>query len=165
MIETLTLITLATIWLIFFRPGKTPPLESRLTIERPGRYQIVLAPKLNLAQPFIEATAQRIGNPGDATQSSETLYFAVRDKQVTGNDKDVYLLAIFCRNGMLYFHGTQAPSENPGNYPETIRKFASDVLAPLPADVVRSPEIGKCIVDAVGSVAQQHGIEVNHLPG
>lgn len=165
MIETLTLITLATIWLIFFRPGKTPPLESRLTIERPGRYRIVLAPKLNLAQPFIEAIAQRIGSSGDATQSSETLYFAVRDKQVAGNDKDVYLLAISCRNGMLYFQGTQALSDDPANRLETIRKFSHDVLAPLPADVVHSAEVGAGIVDAANSVAHQHDIEIERLAG
>ncbi|BCK86822.1 hypothetical protein MIZ01_0588 [Sideroxyarcus emersonii] len=165
MIETLTLITLATLFLIFFRPGKTPPLESRLTIERPGRYQIVLAPKLNLAQPFIEAIAQRVGNPGGAMQNSETQCFAVRDKQVSGNDKDVYLLAISCRNGMLHFHGTQAVSDDPGNYPETIRKFTHDVLAPLPADAVRSPEMDERIVDAVNSVAQRQGIGIDRLAG
>lgn len=52
MIETLTIITLSVLFLIFFRPGKTPPLDNPMVIERPGKYHVTLAPQLNLAQPF-----------------------------------------------------------------------------------------------------------------
>ena len=64
MIETLTLITLCVLFLIFFRPGKTPPLESQLVIERPGQYKITLVPQLNLAQRFIEALIVRLAKSG-----------------------------------------------------------------------------------------------------
>lgn len=165
MIETLIIVTLCVVWLIFFRPGKTPPLESRLTIERPGRYQIVLAPKLNLAQPFIEAVAERIGGVDDAALCSETQCFAVRDKQVTAQDGDVYLLAISCRNGMFYFQATRPLSDNPGNYLETIRKFARDALESLPAGGKHSQEIDGRIIDAVNEVSQQHGTDASNLSG
>jgi len=61
MIETITIITLSVLFLIFFRPGKTPPLNNPLVIERPDHYHMTLPPQLNLAQPFIEAVAAQIG--------------------------------------------------------------------------------------------------------
>ncbi|ADE10901.1 hypothetical protein [Sideroxydans lithotrophicus] len=162
MLETLTIITLATLWLIFFRPGKTPPLESQLKIERPGRYQIVLAPKLNLAQPFLEAIAQRFAAQ-DSTLNGAMQCFAVRDKHVSAHGSAVYLLAISARNGMLYFQGTPPLSDDPGNYLETIRKFAKEVLMPEAGSGKPGPQGAASIVDAVNAVAQQHGIEIEHL--
>lgn len=162
MIETLTIITLAVVWLIFFRPGKTPPLESQLKIERPGRYQIVLAPKLNLAQPILEAIAKRFGSQG-SEQTSDMQCFAVRDKHVSAHGSEIYLLAITARSGMLYFQGTSPLSDNPGNYLETIRKFANEVLVPESASGASSQQSNASIVDAVNHVAQQHGIEISYL--
>jgi hypothetical protein len=162
MLETLTIITLATLWLIFFRPGKTPPLESQLKIERPGRYQIVLAPKLNLAQPFLEAVAKRLGAQ-DSTLNSAMQCFAVRDKHVSAHGSEVYLLAISARNGMLYFQGTPPLSENPDSYLETIGKFANEVLVPVSGSGEAGQQADASIVDAVNDVAQQHGIEIRHL--
>jgi hypothetical protein len=59
MIETMTLITLSLLFLIYFRPGKTPLLDNPLVINRTGRYQATLAPQTNLAQPFIETIAEQ----------------------------------------------------------------------------------------------------------
>jgi hypothetical protein len=162
MIETLTIITLAILWLIFFRPGKTPPLESQLKIERPGRYQIVLAPKLNLAQPFLEAIAKRF-TAQDSTLNGDMQCFAVRDKHVSAHGSEVYLLAISARNGMLYFQGTPPLSDDTGNYLETIRKFAKEVLVPESGSGALSQQGDASIVDAVNDVARQHGIEIQHL--
>jgi len=162
MIETLTVITISVLLLIFFRPGKTPPLESRLTIERPGRYQIILAPKLNLAQPFIEAIVERVGVLEDPTLSSEMHCFSVRDKHVTAHDKDVYLLAVTCRSGILYFQGTP-PADEGGNDLETIRKFANDVLESVPASGTQSQKIDDRIVAAISEVAQKRGIDISNL--
>jgi len=163
MIETLTVITICVLLLIFFRPGKTPPLESRLVIERPGRYQIILAPKLNLAQPFIEAIVERFGVLEDPTLSSEMHCFAVRDKHVTAHDKDVYLLAITCRSGILYFQGTPPAADEGGNDLETIRKFANEVLESVPLSGTQSQKIDERIVDAVSEVAQKRGIDISRL--
>lgn len=49
MMETLILITLPLLFLIYFRPGKTPPLDNPLVINRTGRHQSTLSPQLNLA--------------------------------------------------------------------------------------------------------------------
>ena len=73
MIEFTTIVTLAILFLIFFRPGKTPPLENPLVIERPGQYHMTLAPQLNLAQPFIEEVASRLGSA--ALPDCDTVFF------------------------------------------------------------------------------------------
>ena len=162
MIETLTVITICVLLLIFFRPGKTPPLESRLVIERPGRYQIILAPKLNLAQPFIEAIIERVGVLENPTLSSEMHSFSVRDKHVNAHDKDAYLLAITCRSGILYIQATQ-PADEHGNDLDTIRKFANDALEPIPASGTQSQKIDDLIDAAVDEVAQKRGIDISQL--
>lgn len=131
MLETLTIITLSVLFLILFRPGKTPPLDNPLVIERPGQYRMTLAPQLNLAQPFVEAVAKQIGSHGDAEPDSATQCFEVRDKQVTAHGHDSYLLSITRRNGMLYFQadhpsGNQAVTE--GAAANTSQHIATSVL-------------------------------------
>lgn len=128
MIETLTIITLSVLFLIFFRPGKTPPLNNPLVIERPDQYHMTLMPQLNLAQPFIEAIAAQIGKSSDSTQYSATQYFEVRDKQVTAHGHDCYLLAITRCNGILYFQAASPQSDDPNSHLHTIHKFADAVL-------------------------------------
>jgi hypothetical protein len=163
MIETLTVITICILLLIFFRPGKTPPLESRLVIERPGRYQIILAPRLNLAQPFIESVVEKVGVLEDPTLSSKMHCFSVRDKHVAAHGKDGYLLAVTCRSGVLYFQGTP-PAEDASDL-ETISKFAGDVLESVPASGTQSQKIDERIVEAINDVAQRREIGVSELSG
>lgn len=110
MIETLTLITISILLLIYFRPGKTPLLRNSLTIERAGHYRATLAPQLNLAQPFIEAIAEQLGSTSKAQQDSATQIFEVYDKQVTARGQKFYLLSISQREGMLYFEAGNPPS-------------------------------------------------------
>jgi hypothetical protein len=152
MIETLTIITLSVLFLIFFRPGKTPPLDNPLVIERPGQYHMTLAPQLNLAQPFIEAVAQQIGAPGDAELSGATQCFEVRDKQATAHGHDCYLLSITRRNGMLYFRaaGPQADEQAP---PE-----ASGGQA-----VARITDADRRIAVSVQEVARMRGVNIKQL--
>ena len=102
-IETLTLITISILLLIYFRPGKTPKLDNPLVINRTGRYQATLASQLNLAQPFIEAIAEQLGSMSDTKQISATHIFEVYDKQVIARSQKFYLLSISQREGMLYF--------------------------------------------------------------
>lgn len=97
MIETATLITLCMLYLIFFRPGKTPPLENPLVIERPGQYRLTLAPQLNLAQPFAEAIAIAVSE----LEIGGGRTFKVCDKQVEAHGCDFYLLSIARRDGMI----------------------------------------------------------------
>ena len=111
MIETLTLITLSVLLLIYFRPGKMPPLDSPLVINRTGRYQATLAPQLNLAQPFIEAIAEQLAAANGVLPDSTTQIFEVYDKQVVARGQQFYLLTISQREAMLYF---QASNPQPG---------------------------------------------------
>ena len=111
MIETLTLITLCILYLIYFRPGKTPPLNSALVIKRPGRYQATLAPQLNLAQPFIESIVKQLESAHDDRQDSSSQVFEVYDNQVVKHSKKFYLLAIRKYQGMLYFDAYQSAAE------------------------------------------------------
>lgn len=111
MIETLTLITIAILLLIYFRSGKTPKLDNPLVINRTGRYQATLAPQLNLAQPFIEAIAEQLGSMSDTKQISATHIFEVYDKQVAAHGQKFYLLAIRKHEGMLYFDAHQSAAE------------------------------------------------------
>jgi regulator of protease activity HflC (stomatin/prohibitin superfamily) len=164
MIETLTVITLCVLFLVFFRPGKTPPLDNPLVIERPGKYKMTLAPKLNLAQPFIEAISGRMDKLNISVQQGNAVRcFAVNDKQVAANKSDVYLLAIIVRQGMLYFLAEQPKSDSPGNYLETIKSAAKDLLTDIADTDEGSRRLGENIVDAVQQVSQERGIAVDVL--
>jgi len=164
MIETFTVITLCVLFLVFFRPGKTPPLDNPLVIERPGKYKMTLAPKLNLAQPFIEAISGRMDKLDiSAKHGNAVQYFAVNDKQVTANKSDVYLLAVIIREGMLYFLAEQPKSDNPVNYIETIKGSARELLADIPDSDERSRMLGESIVNAVQQVSQERDIAVDLL--
>lgn len=161
MIETATLITLCMLFLIFFRPGKTPPLENPLVIERAGRYHVTLAPQLNLAQPYIEAVAREVGASSDATHSSATQCFAVHDKQVTAHGRDFYLLAVTQRNGMLYFQ-TARPSSDGEQLP-VIREVADQVLARFPDAGEHDAALDDGLQEAAQQAAQLRNIVIKQL--
>jgi len=163
MIETLTIITLSVLFLIFFRPGKTPPLNNPLVIERPGQYHMTLAPHINLAQPFIEAVAKHVGTVSDVIQNSATQFFEVRDKQVTAHGHDCYLLAVTLRNGMLYFQATSPLDGNQNKHSKTIREFADAVLARFPVSGEHDSVLDERIVRAVQDAAQLRSIHVKLL--
>ena len=163
MIETITLITLSLILMSILRPGKTPPLDNPLVIERPGQYHMTLAPQINLAQPFIEAVAGQIGTPSDTTQCSTTQYFEVRDNQVTAHGHDNYLLAITQRDGVLYFQATSPSDKDRNSYLRTLSKFADAVLARFPATGEHNPALDESIVAAAQETAQLRRIHIKQL--
>ena len=131
MLETLTIITLCTLGLIFFRPGKTEPLKSPLVINRIGQFNAVLAPMLNLAQPLLENVSRRLGEQERQSGNTSSLYFKVSDKEVKSHGKDYYLLAATLRDGVLYFQAT-APDDKNSDL-DTIRSFSD-------AEMSRHPE-------------------------
>ena len=161
MIEFTTLITLSILFLIFFRPGKTPPLENPLVIERPGEYHMTLAPQLNLAQPFIEEIVRCIGTSGEALPDCETKYFEVRDRQVKAHGFDFYLLAITRRHGMLFFQAVRPAAKDQASGLQTISDFAGSVLARFPGGEKTAPceEIISSVMQAAGA----RGIEIKTL--
>src|SRR3989339_1463972 len=132
MIETATLITLCMLYLIFFRPGKTPPLENPLVIERAGQYHLTLAPWLNLAQLFIEAIIAQLGTLPE--QNTATMFFEVRDRQVIAHGYDFYLLAITRRNGLWFFQAVRPISGEASGQFKTVSEFSSELLARYPLE-------------------------------
>ena len=163
MIETFTIITVSLLLLIYFRPGKTPPLDNPLVIERPGHYRVTLAPQLNLAQPFIEAIAVQIIQPLDKDHHSRTQCFEVRDRQVTAHGHKHYLLAITQRNGMLYFQATAPRSLTPDTPYETLMEFSNAVMANITVTGSHDTALDERIVSAVQITAQQRQIEIRIL--
>lgn len=144
MIETVTIITLCFLYLIFFRPGKTPKLENPLVIERTGLYRITMAPQLNLAQPFIEAIATRMREVSVMPTGEMASVFAVRDKQVVPKGADYYVLTIMLSNGMLCFEAASPQIEK--------------------EDVVdRGHETDRPLASLVQAVAAEQGINVSLL--
>lgn len=161
MIETLTLITLCVLYLVFFRPGKTPPLNNPLVIERPGKYHVTLAPHLNLAQPLVEAIAQQLLKSPEHSRNSTTQFFEVRDRHATAHGHDAYLLAITQRDGMLYFQAA-APAGN-SDHLQTIREFSQNVLAKFPLTGEPDDTVNRDIVSAAQQVASTRRVEIAQI--
>ena len=162
MIETLSLITLSVLLLIYFRPGKTPPLDNPLIIERPGQYHITLASRLNLAQSFIEAIAKQLAAPVEFALHSKTQCFEVYDTQATAHGYKHYLLAITQRNGMLFFQGVSpiARLHDQDSSYDTLMEFSNATMASIPASGLHSIELDERIVSAVKVVAQQRQVKI-----
>jgi len=163
MIE-LTLVTLALLFVIFVvKPGRTPPLNNPMIINRLGQYHITLAPQLNLAQPLIEDIAKRLGKPSELPQNSSSLYFEVKDAEVTAHGKDFYLLAITQRNGMLYFQATTSQAEDPKTRTVELQGFAEKTLHGIPCIGDLDKGLDENIVLAAHEVAQQHSASITVL--
>lgn len=163
MIE-LTILTIVTlIVLSLVRPGKTPPLDNPLIIERPGQYHMTLAPQLNLAQPLIEDIAKRLVGSGGEKKSSATLCFEVRDKEVTAHGKDFYLLAITQRNGMLYFQAIASQAGFAQDRTHALLEFSHAVLANIPDNNEPDKNLNGRIVTATHDAAKQRGIDIIDL--
>ncbi len=165
MIETLTLITLSVLFLVFFRPGKTPPMENPLIIERPGQHHMTMGPQLNLVQPLLEAISKEIRAQVQTQLNSATQCFEVRDKQVMAHGQNFYLLAITQRNGMLHF---QAIAPRPlvrdsDSHFNRLMEFAHAALANITTPGAYNAEAGEQIAAATISAAQQHQVEIKRL--
>ena len=155
MLETLTVITLLTLFMLFFRPGKTEPLKSPLVINRNGQFHAVLAPMLNLAQPLLEDISGNFGEPDRKNGDSRTRYYKVTDKEVRAHGKDHYLLAVSLHGGELYF---QAASPQDGNSEiETLRAFSNPILARHPAVAAHSEAAEAALTLAIETAAAKHG--------
>jgi hypothetical protein len=161
MIE-LTLVTLALLFVIFVvKPGRTPPLENPMVINRLGQYHITLAPQLNLAQPLIEDIAKRLGNPNELAANSATLCFEVRDGDVVAHGKDFYLLAITQRNGMLYFQAIASQADAQKARAEELLAFANNVLSVVPIAGNVDEPLNEHIAAVAQEIAQQRRVIIS----
>jgi hypothetical protein len=161
MLETLTIITLSVLFLIFFRPGKTEPLNSPLVINRGGQFHAVLAPMLNLAQPLLENISRHLGAQDRQSGNTEPHYFKVSDKEVKAHGKDFYLLAVTLRDGMLYFQAIAPLAEE--NHLDTIRAFSDAELSRHPAAGSQSDAAEAALSNAIQSAASQRGSTLSPL--
>lgn len=161
MIETLTIITISVILLIIFRPGKTPPLENPLTINRIGQFHAVLAPKINLAQPLLENISHRVTEEIRQNGNTPPLYFKVQDKEVKAHGQDFYLLAATLREGILYFQAV-APDKKHSNL-DTIRAFSEAELSKHPETQPHAESASATLADAIQSAADQRGSTITRL--
>jgi len=161
MIETLTLITLSVIALIIFRPGKTPPLENPLTINRVGQFHAVLAPRINLAQPLLENISRRIPDEGRQGGNTPPLYFKVQDKEVKAHGQDFYLLAATLRDGVLYFQAA-APEKERGEL-DVIHAFSEAELSKHPESRPHADSARAALLDAIKAAADQRGASLTAL--
>lgn len=161
MIESLTIITLCVLYLVFFRPGKTPPLANPLVIDRPGKYHVTLAPHINLAQPFVEAIAQNLLEHGKRSGNSDPQYFDVTDKHVKAHGQENYLLAISQRDGLLVFQASAPVADT--SHLQTITEFASGILEKFPAAGESDSAIAGQIVSAAQQVASAKQIQIAQI--
>ena len=129
MIELTLLTILFTIVVIVLKPGRTPPLENPLVIERIGQFRATLAPRLNLSQPLLEHISRNLTGQARSLGDTSTFYFSVRDADVKAHGTDHYLLAATLHDGMLYF---EVCSPRPLTYDyNTIQNAASTAHAGL----------------------------------
>jgi hypothetical protein len=162
MIETLTIITLSILALIIFRPGKTEPLDNPLVINRIGQFHAVLAPKINLAQPFLENVSRHLGEQERQSGNTQPLYLKVSDREVKAHGQDFYLLAATLRDGVLYFQAT-APDNNRSDL-DTLRAFSEAELSHHPAStVVHSDMAENALSAAIQAAANQRGAILTKL--
>jgi len=103
MIELTILTILFTIVVIVIKPGRTPPLENPLIIERIGQFRATLAPKLNLAQPLLENISKNLPAQARALGNTDTVYFSIQDGDVKAHGANHYLLAVKLLDGILHF--------------------------------------------------------------
>ncbi len=143
--------TLILLVLVLIGRGKIFPSERVLVIERKGQYSMILAPGLNLAQPFIEAIAKKIHWREDAYQDCVLCWYEVRDKHVATNKRPCYFLAISLQNNALHFEANFVSQE---------------ATLPAPSDMVKLGSIDVIIEDVengVCSIAKSWSIGVQRI--
>ena len=163
--ESLLLITIITLVVLTIRRARPVILETPVIIQRPGQYQITLAPQLNRAQTFIEQIAKQFTQLHQSGGDLSTQYFEVRDPKVFSKGESSYLLAIALRGGELYFQAVNPTplQSDAGSHYKTAREFSESVLQhhPLsePADELGAEKLRA----AVDTIAGQLKIAVKVL--
>lgn len=163
--ESLLLITIITLIVLTIRRARPVILETPVIIERPGQYQITLAPQLNRAQTFIEQIAKQFVQSHPPERDLPTQYFEVRDPKVFSRGQSSYLLAIAMRGGMLYF---QAINPKPlqheaDSHNRILHEFAESMLQHHPLSEPDDKAGGEKLIGSVETIAEQLKIAVKVL--
>lgn len=164
--ESLLLITIITLVVLTIRRARPVILETPVIIQRPGQYQITLAPQLNRAQTFIEQIAKQYIQSHPPELDLPTQYFEVRDPKVFSKGQSSYLLAIASRGGMLYF---QAVNPRPlqhdaDSHYKTLHEFSESVLQHHPFSGPADEQGAGKLHTTVDTIAAQLMIAVKALP-
>ena len=166
MIELALLAIIVTVVVILIKPGRTPPLDSPLVIEREGQFHATLAPQLKLAQPLIEAIAHQLLEQRFPEGDSETLCFEISDVDVVTHGHKRYLLGLTRRNGILYFQAISprplAPDTDRDTPYKILQDYAALVLVNIPATSIK-PEVSDLLAKGVLSVAKSRGVTIERL--
>ncbi len=164
MIEiTLATIIITIIVVLTLRNTKRAVLENPLILNRTGQYHATLAPKLNIAQTFIEAIAKQIPGPRDEGQNSSTQCFEVRDPEAAAMGQELYLLAITMRHGLLYFQAIvpRPLISDQDSHFKMLMESAHNALASIPATGgMPNTEVGEYIITAANTAARKLGINL-----
>lgn len=162
MIELTLLTILLAIVIIVIKPGRTPPLENPLVIERSGQFRATLAPKLNLAQPLIESISKNMSAQARALGDTSTLYFSIQDGDVKAHGADHYLLAVTLHDGILHF-AVCSPLPLIYDY-NAILSASATALSELQLDKATDSANAEAeLSDAILSSAAQCGVKIARL--
>jgi len=164
MVELLLLAALVMAVVAGMRYGKPVVLDAPLIIHQAGRYHITLAPQLHQARTFIENIAGQFADSQSQAGDTPTLYFEVHFCDAP-EQKNICLLAVALRDGVLYFQGINPQPSSPrgDSRLKNLREFSEAVLLhhpfAKPVDMQTVEELWRTVED----VAQQSKISVHVL--
>lgn len=162
MIELTLLTILFTIVVIVIKPGRTPPLENPLVIDRIGQFRATLAPKLNLAQPLLESISKNMSEQARSLGDTSTLYFSIQDGDVKAHGADHYLLAVTLLDGILHF-AVCSPRPLIYDYNAILSASTAALSAfQLNKDAI-SAEAEEALAKTVDTSAAQFGVKIARL--
>lgn len=163
--ESLLLITIISLVVLTIRRARPVILESPVIIQRPGQYQITLAPQLNRAQTFIEQIAKQFTQLHQSGGDLPTQYFEVRDPKVFSKGESSYLLAIALRSGVLYFQAVNPKplQRDTSSHYNTLREFSETAMQHHPLSEPADEREAEKLSGSVETVAGQLKIAVKVL--
>lgn len=166
MIEiTVATIIITVIIVLTLRNTKRVALENPLILNRTGQYHAILAPKLNVAQTFVETVAKQLSDMREANQDSATQCFEVRDPEAAKLGQDLYLLAITMRDGLLYFQAVtpDQPNGNPDMHRHKLLEAAHNALARIPVAGTHNDGMDEHVIASASRAAHQLGIQLKKI--
>ena len=164
MYELFFLVLLIAIVVLSMRRGK-PAVDSPLIIEQAGRYHITLAPHLEGAQTFIEKVAEQLAMSPPTSGELPSLFFEVRDPNVSANSSEFYLLAVAYRGGVFYAQviNPQPLLRDADSYLKQVQAFSEAVMVLHPTKHLLDDAEVKMFCRMLEITAHQMNIIVTRL--
>lgn len=162
MIELTLLTILFTIVVIVIKPGRTPPLENPLVIERIGQFRATLAPKLNLAQPLLESISKNLSEQARSSGDTSTLYFSINDGDVKAHGAKHYLLSVTLHQKILHF-AVCSPLPLIYDYNAILNASATALSGLQQSQETISANAEELLMDTILSSADKFGVKITQL--